>query len=316
MGEMETTMAAESNVLQHVDTIVKEHPVVLFMKGTRRFPQCGFSARVVGILDEILPKYQTVNVLAEPEVREAVKQYSDWPTIPQLFVAGEFVGGCDIVEGMNASGELRKLLGVEPEVVPPPQITITPAALEVIRGAASEEAQGEALRIQVSPRFEYDMGFGAPKTGDLTVEVGGLKVFFDPSSAKRAHGMQIDYRHDPAGGGFSIQNPNEPASVVQMTPSELKAALDRGESVALFDVRTEDEREIACIDAARHLNEDGRQALEALPKDTLVVFHCHHGGRSQAAAEHYLKMGFTRVHNLAGGIDAWSTEVDGSVPRY
>src|SRR6516165_11593261 len=93
--------------------LVKSKKVVLFMKGNRHFPQCGFSAQVVGILNEFLPSYETINVLADPAVRDGIKEYSSWPTIPQLYVGGQFVGGCDIVKEMFASGELHKVLGVE-----------------------------------------------------------------------------------------------------------------------------------------------------------------------------------------------------------
>jgi monothiol glutaredoxin len=85
---------------------------------------------------------------------------------------------------------------------------------------------------------------------------------------------------------------------------------------ALFDVRTPEERAIAHIEGARLLDQEVAKEIEKLPKDSLLVFHCHHGGRSQAAAEHFRDHGFTNVHNLAGGIDAWSVEVDPSVPRY
>src|SRR5579859_6457483 len=98
-----------------LDKLVHSNKVVLFMKGSRHFPQCGFSATVVGILDKVGVKdIETVNVLADAEVREGIKEFSSWPTIPQLYVKGEFVGGCDIVKDMFASGELQKLLGKEP----------------------------------------------------------------------------------------------------------------------------------------------------------------------------------------------------------
>ena len=93
-----------------IDALVKGHPVVLFMKGNRQRPQCGFSATVVQILDRLLPEYQTVDVLADPEIRDGVKQYASWPTIPQLYLAGEFQGGCDIVIEMYESGELQQKL--------------------------------------------------------------------------------------------------------------------------------------------------------------------------------------------------------------
>ena len=93
-----------------IDALVKQHPVLLFMKGDRNFPQCGFSARVVQILDSLLPDYATVDVLQNPEIREGVKAYSSWPTIPQLYVGGEFQGGCDIVMELYQTGELEQVL--------------------------------------------------------------------------------------------------------------------------------------------------------------------------------------------------------------
>jgi len=93
-----------------IDGIVKANDVVLFMKGTALFPQCGFSSRAVTILDRLEANYETVDVLQDPEVRNGIKEYSDWPTIPQLYVKGEFVGGSDIMMEMFESGELQELL--------------------------------------------------------------------------------------------------------------------------------------------------------------------------------------------------------------
>ena len=89
---------------------ITKHPVMLFMKGTAMFPQCGFSARVVQILTHLGVPFHTANVLEDDELREGIKQFSQWPTIPQLYVKGEFVGGCDIVTEMFQSGELEGLL--------------------------------------------------------------------------------------------------------------------------------------------------------------------------------------------------------------
>ena len=93
-----------------IDGLVKDHRVLLFMKGNRQRPQCGFSATVVQILDSLLPDYRTVNVLEDAEIREGIKEYSSWPTIPQLYLGGEFQGGCDIVIEMYESGELQQKL--------------------------------------------------------------------------------------------------------------------------------------------------------------------------------------------------------------
>ena len=91
--------------------IVKSNDIVLFMKGTPLFPQCGFSSRAIAILDRLGATYESVDVLQDQEVRQGIKQYSDWPTIPQLYVNGEFVGGSDIMQEMFKNGELQKLLG-------------------------------------------------------------------------------------------------------------------------------------------------------------------------------------------------------------
>ena len=93
-----------------IDDIVKANDVVLFMKGTALFPQCGFSSRAIAILDRLEANYETVDVLQDPEIRNGIKEYSDWPTIPQLYVKGEFVGGSDIMMEMFESGELQELL--------------------------------------------------------------------------------------------------------------------------------------------------------------------------------------------------------------
>jgi monothiol glutaredoxin len=99
-----------SDVNARIDEIVNASDVVLFMKGTALFPQCGFSSRAVAILDHLGVGFQTFDVLQDPEVRNGIKAYSDWPTIPQLYVKGEFVGGSDIMMEMFEAGELQQLL--------------------------------------------------------------------------------------------------------------------------------------------------------------------------------------------------------------
>ncbi len=93
-----------------IEREIAENPVMLYMKGTAMFPQCGFSARVVQILTHMGVKFATANVLEDPELRDGIKQFSNWPTIPQLYVKGEFVGGCDIITEMFQAGELQALL--------------------------------------------------------------------------------------------------------------------------------------------------------------------------------------------------------------
>ena len=102
-----------SDAKNRIDEIVKNNAVVLFMKGTPLFPQCGFSSRAVTILEHLETPFETIDVLQDPEIRQGIKEYSDWPTIPQLYVKGEFVGGSDIMMEMFKSGELQQLVGAD-----------------------------------------------------------------------------------------------------------------------------------------------------------------------------------------------------------
>ena len=106
-------MSPDEPFHQQLSDLVSKTRIVLFMKGTRQMPQCGFSAQVVNILDELQPNYKTVDVLSSPEIRDGIKAFSDWPTIPQLYIDGQFVGGCDIVREMHASGELQELISAQ-----------------------------------------------------------------------------------------------------------------------------------------------------------------------------------------------------------
>ena len=104
--------ASNPESLARIADLVKKNDIVLFMKGTALFPQCGFSSRAIAILDRLGAKYETVDVLQDPEIRNGIKEYSDWPTIPQLYVNGEFIGGSDIMTEMYQSGELQPALGL------------------------------------------------------------------------------------------------------------------------------------------------------------------------------------------------------------
>jgi monothiol glutaredoxin len=101
---------AMTDTRTRIEEIVKNHDIVLFMKGTALFPQCGFSSRAVAILDHLNVPFETVDVLQDPEIRNGIKEYSDWPTVPQLYVKGEFLGGSDIMMEMFEAGELQQLI--------------------------------------------------------------------------------------------------------------------------------------------------------------------------------------------------------------
>ncbi|MCY1063062.1 Grx4 family monothiol glutaredoxin [Nannocystis sp. SCPEA4] len=293
--------------------LIAADAVVLFMKGTRLRPACGFSAGVVEVLDSLVPRWTSVDVLADAEVREGIKEFSAWPTIPQLYVRGEFVGGADIVREMHASGELATLLGA-PEVRAP-QVHVSPRAAAVFREVTAEAGPGEVIRVRISPRFEHDLAVEGREQGDLEVVAEGVTMVFDRMSAARADGLRIDFIDRDGEAGFAIDNPNAPPQVKPITASELQGKLAQG-AVRLFDVRTPQEQAIAAIAGARLLDEAVRAEILELDRGTPLAFHCHHGMRSQAAAEFFVSQGFREVYNLRGGIDAWSREVDSGVPRY
>jgi monothiol glutaredoxin len=308
-------MSLDPRIREAIDEVLRNNRVVLFMKGTRVQPQCGFSAKTVSALDMLLPDYLTINVLDHPDIREGIKLYGNWPTVPQLYVAEELVGGSDIVLEMHASGELADMLGVARPGAVNPRIDIGDRALEMIRGAL-EQRPGLAIHMRIDASWQHQLSL-APATGaEQKVNVAGVDVHLDPWSAARANGLRINVEETVAGTRFQFDNPNAPPPVQQMSVRTLKEKLDRGEALQLIDVRGPEERKTAAIAGARAWDEDTDRHLGALPRDTLIVFHCHKGGRSQRAAEYLRGKGFTNVHNLAGGIDAWSQEVDAGVPRY
>jgi monothiol glutaredoxin len=311
-------MSLDSATRQRIEETIASNDVVLFMKGNREAPQCGFSSTVVGILDGLVADYVTADVLSDAAVREGIKEYSQWPTIPQLYVRGEFLGGCDIIQELAASGELAQSLGVD--VSPPserPEVTVTPAAAEMLRGAARSAPEDAVIHLGVDARFQNKLYLAPRGPNEITVESGGIVIALDPSSASRADGSTIDVVETPKGPGFLIDNPNAPGGrVKRVGVREIKRQLDAGELREFFDVRTPEERAKASIPGTRLISPEEVERINALPKDTPLVFHSHHGGRGQAAAEHFASLGFTNTSNVIGGIEAWSSEIDSEIPRY
>src|SRR6185369_6191891 len=309
-------MTLDPDTRKKIEDIVASDSVVLFMKGNRSFPQCGFSASVVNILNTLIPKYTTVNILSDADIRSGMKEFSDWPTFPQLFVKGEFVGGADIVRQMHESGDLEKKLGDLVAPAKPPSVTVSPRAAQELSEALKEGGPGDVIHLTITPTWEHQLDLGPREATHVTVQSGGVTVQLDRASAGRAEGVTIDFIEASDGAGFKIDNPNRPAVVKEVPPKELKALLDSRKIEHFYDVPPEKERAIAKIAGVKMLDDATMAAIESLPKDTPLAFHCHHGGRSRGAAEHFLKLGFKNVYNLAGGIEAWSRDVDPSVPRY
>ncbi|MBS0567542.1 MAG: Grx4 family monothiol glutaredoxin [Proteobacteria bacterium] len=299
-----------------IETLLRDNPVVLFMKGSPQAPQCGFSAAASGVLNELLPQYATVNVLEDAEMREGIKAYGNWPTIPQLYVKGELVGGADIVQAMYNSGELQALFGLPLPDRTPPQITITDAAAQAIRSALADAEPGLALHLSIDARFQPQFHLAEPTDDTLRSESNGIDVLLDLASAQRARGIRIDWVETMQGAGLSIDNPNAPSTVRQLSVGELKRRLDAGEAITIVDVRPPEERAQAALKLPFRTLDDGIGALADLPKDAAIAFLCRSGGRSQQAAEQFRAHGYDKVFNIAGGINAWAREIDTTIAEY
>jgi monothiol glutaredoxin len=306
-------MSLDSATRERIETLLKDHRVVLFMKGDRRQPQCGFSAAATNMLNELLPDYHTIDVLADPEIREGIKAYGEWPTIPQLYVEGELVGGADIIRQLYSSGELHQLFGAPAPDRTPPVITITDAAADAIRKGTAN-AQGVALHLEIGP--DHSAGFQLAPGGehDIVVHSNGLDVHFDAASAQRAKGIIIDWVSTVQGEGLSLKFPGA-QTIKSLTVQQLQARLAEG-NITLIDVRPAQNRaQVAPLKHARVLDEEGYESLAALPKDTALAFICNIGVSSQSMAERFAAHGFSDVSNVEGGMAAWTAEIDSSVTR-
>ena len=307
-------MPLDPAVRSRIDALLAGHRVVLFMKGTRNAPQCGFSAAAVGCLDTLLDEYATVDVLADESIRNGIKEYGQWPTIPQLYVEGELVGGADIVQSMFDSGELHRLLGVAAPDRSAPVISVSDDAAAKIR-VALDDAGDARLFLVIDARFQPQFQLRDPGEHDIVAIANGLEIHFDVASAQRARGAQIGWARTPQGEGLSIRLPAAPQAVQALDVHALKRRMDAGD-ITVVDVRPPADRMRAPFEGAEVLEPHSHARLVALPKDTALAFLCHHGVSSRSAAEHFRDHGFTDVWNVEGGIDAWSVEIDPTVPRY
>ncbi|UHQ23798.1 Grx4 family monothiol glutaredoxin [Lysobacter sp. 5GHs7-4] len=308
-------MSLDPALRTRIETLLQSNRVVLFMKGAPNAPQCGFSAKASGALNALLPQgYTHVDVLSDPEIREGIKQYGEWPTIPQLYIDGQLVGGSDIIEQMAGSGELHGVLGLPAPDRSPPKLTISPAAAQMLRDAVANAGDGYAVQLEVDARHNVRLQLAPIDNNAVAVETDGVRVQTDWANARRADGVSIDWADDERGRGLVITNPNAPPTVRAISPADAQSRVREG-ALRLVDVRPADERALASVNVAFDHFDAGLEALEGLPKETPLAFLCHHGGRSAQAAEHFRQRGFREIYNVEGGIEAWA-DVDGSIPRY
>ncbi len=296
-------MALTDHARTTIENLVNDNRVVLFMKGTPQAPQCGFSANAAGMLDSLATEYAHFNVLEDQDVREGIKDYGQWPTIPQLYIDRELVGGSDIVSEMFNSGELHELLGLEKPDRTPPQITLTDAAVEAIRNGMESQPGGD-LHFKIDDYWRGQFSLQPATGNEIKAEAGGIVLHMDILTAQKARGVHIDWVEDLSGSGLVITIPQAPPNVQDLTVKELKTLLDNSELDWLIDVRQDHERGLM-IDGARALDQDSMAAVAELPKDTPIAFVCNAGQSSAAVAEHYRKEGYTKLYNVTGGMQAW-----------
>ena len=309
-------MNAENPVHQQIASILEQNRIVLFMKGSPRAPMCGFSAQAAGILDGLVGAYHTVNVLEDEAIRQGIKTYGNWPTIPQLYIDRELIGGSDIITELFNAGELHEMLGLEAPDRTAPDITITDAAATAIK-EGMRDANGAVLHFAIDGSWQNQFLLKPPAGGEIVSESNGIQLYMDLNTAQRARGVVIDWVDELGRSGLDIRNPNAPPPVQALSVQELKAKLDAGAAPKIVDVRPAAERERAPFPAADFVYErESLSALNQIDPTTPVAFLCHHGNSSLGAAEHYRQQGFTQVFNITGGIDAWSQQVDPTVPRY
>ena len=302
-------MPLDSETRGIIDNLLSTNKVVLFMKGTPQQPQCGFSAKTTAALDMLIPDFMSVNVLDHPTIREGIKEYANWPTIPQLYIDGELIGGSDIILDMLSSGDLADALGVDKPATVQPKITISDDGIAAMKNAL-ESQSGGILHLQISATWTHQIALDESRDGDICVNISGIDFHMDPWTAARADGLNMILEEDLTGTRFVFDNPNAPPPVNQMTVQELKARLDTSDDVVLIDVRDEDERANASIEESRPWNRETREFIEALSKDAEILIYCQMGGRSQALGDALRQRGYTNLHNVIGGIKAWTEEID------
>ena len=302
-------MSLAESTREKIAQQIASNKVVLYMKGTPEQPQCGFSAKTTGILDALVSDYSTFDVLADEEVRQGIKVYSDWPTIPQLYVDGELVGGCDIISDMHNSGELHQVLGLPVPDRTPPEISISDAAAEKIKAGMGDH-EGLGLHMSIDVHWTPQFGLQPVQGNEIVAESNGITLYLDLESAQRARGAEIDWIEAFDGSGLDVMLPGAPPPVKSLLPDGLKTMIDNHAAPVIVDVRSATDRENGePIKGSLVLDRDVLAGLQNRPQQTPMVFVCNIGKSSRGAAEHFRKLGFTDLYSLEGGLIAWNKMV-------
>ena len=200
----------DPEVRDAIEGLLRDHRVVLFMKGNRAQPQCGFSAKTVAALDMVLPDYVAIDVLQNPDIREGIKAYGNWPTVPQLYVDGELIGGSDIVTEMFDSGELGSVLGLAEPAGKAPRIDIEPAAADIMVNAL-QGRPGDVIHLKITAGFEHSMSLGPPRSGSVDIASGPREAAGRPVERNPGRRPTDPRAAEPAGPGLQLRQSERPA---------------------------------------------------------------------------------------------------------
>ncbi|MBT6277969.1 MAG: Grx4 family monothiol glutaredoxin, partial [Chromatiales bacterium] len=266
-------MSLDTATRERIESLISSNRVMLFMKGTPAQPQCGFSASTIGMLNNLVDDYGTFNVLADQDVREGIKSFSDWPTIPQLYVDGEFQGGCDLVTEMYNRGDLHQLFGLPEPDRTPPEVEMSDAAAAMMRGAV-ESNPGMHIHVSIDGSWEHDFKLGPAGGHEIRTTSNGIELLMNLETAQRARGLSLDVTEGVGGTSLTVDNPNMPPPVKDMGPQALDALRKAGEPHQLLDVRTPDERARAMIEGSVMLDQGNVDEFEKLDRETKLVFYC------------------------------------------
>ncbi len=310
-------MLLNIKIKEKIINYINREKIALFIKGTPQEPQCGFSAKIIEILDFFVSDYVSINVLEDEQVRNGIKEYSNWPTIPQLYVDQKFIGGSDVVSQMYDNGELLELFNIKKiskNFIF--NIKITNDAKNKFINFLQNNNKISYFRLTINAKFEHKLSISILKQNDVISKNNDISLILDPVSATRVNNIIIDYKQIGFKEGFKIINPNKPPKIKQINALELKRKIDNKDKLMVFDVRTKEEWDIVHIKNTYFFRDFSSEQKNKLNKHKMIVFLCHHGMRSQRIAESFRMNGFTNVYNLIGGIDEWSRNIDTTLVRY
>ncbi|MDF1663027.1 MAG: Grx4 family monothiol glutaredoxin [Planctomycetota bacterium] len=310
-----------------VKDVVTEDKIVVFAKGTKEVPRCGFSARAIQVVQSAGKPFKVVDILSDPSIRPALVAFSSWPTTPQVYLDGEFLGGSDIILELHESGELQKKIansyGEEyKEVQDNQRVEVTDEAVKMVKEFMETDADFLRLSVQVKEgarAYSLELDSHTSAATDLKWKVKGLTVIVAKTMSELFEKLEVSWVNKDGNEGFAVKEIGNPpalpvpididkADLARLMRSEIKEG-----KLWIVDVREDDEWKSGHGEEAVHLP---LSRLEKVwkdagfdPKDTLV-FYCAAGKRSLSAANHFRhKLGYPNTRSLVGGIGNYPSNI-------